>query len=80
MLAYQADLGSAETFVFQVVSQSAYGARASRSNRHQEHRVNAFTFHQSGDLTGGAFVALRRQSSLDRVVKIGDRADEPLSG
>ena len=31
---------------------------------------------ESGDLAGGAFVALRRQSSLDRVVKIGNRADE----
>ena len=60
MLAYQADLRGAESFLFKVMSQSAYGARASRSNRHQEHCVDAFAFHQSGDLAGGAFVAVRR--------------------
>ena len=52
----QADLGGAESFLFEVMGQPANGARACRSNRHQDRRVHALTFHQAGDLAGSAFV------------------------
>ena len=74
----QADLGGAESFLFEVMGQPANGARACRSNRHQDRRVHALTFHQAGDLAGSAFVLPRRHASEDGVMVIGHRADESL--
>ena len=74
----QADLGGAESFLFEVMGQPANGARACRLNRHQDRRVHALTFHQAGDLAGSAFVLPRRHASEDGVMVIGHRADESL--
>jgi hypothetical protein len=76
----QADLGGGNPLSFQIVAQRAYGARAERSDRHQQDRIHGVSFQKAGQAPGSLFHGGRVGGPHERIVELGHGSDGLFGG
>lgn len=79
MQANEAETGGRQTFAFEVVAERAHGARAGRSNRYEQNRVDLILLQHSRKLPRCTLDAGWWRRTHEGVMHGGDRADHAFA-